>query len=152
MKQYARILDDKVILIETLPDDAPPPSMPPYTYVEITPLDSIHIGDTWDGTTLHAANEWWMFVGRFKARLGADAIAIGASTDPACVAVGRLLEGQKYVDLQGAEVAALLDVLIAANQPTAWAYAPGSGPMTPAKKAAILTTPVPIDQRWRPGL
>ena len=37
----------------------------------------------------------------------------------------------------------MLDLLIAAGQPTAYAYAPGSGPMTPTKKAAILTTPVP---------
>lgn len=81
-------------------------------------------------------------VGAFKDRLGMDAHAIAVSTHPACVAAREALVGRKYVDLVRPDVAALLDLLIATNQPAANALFPGSGPITAEKKAAILTAPV----------
>ena len=44
------------------------------------------------------------------------------------------------------------DVLIATAQPAAQPWAPGSGPMTLEKKAAILTTPTTEYERHVKGL
>lgn len=79
-----------------------------------------------------------MYVGRFKSRLGMDALAIGASDHGACRAVKEVLYDQKYVDLKGPETASLFAILIATAQPAANAMFPGSGPMTPAKIASII--------------
>lgn len=95
------------------------------------------------------ANAWWMYPGPFKDRLGADALAIAASTHGACKAVTEMLNGRLYVDLQSTQAAQMLDLLIANNQPTADAMFAGSGPMTAAKKETILTTAVPEKDRYR---
>ena len=88
--------------------------------------------------------KWFMYVGPFKDRLGMDALAIAASTHDACKAVMGMLVDRKYVDLQGTQVANMLNILIATNQPTANAMFPGSGPMTTTKRDAIISV-VPSD-------
>lgn len=95
---------------------------------------------------------WWIDVGPFKDRLGMDAPAIAASSHSACRGTMALLDGRKYVDLKDPRVAGMLDVLIATAQPTADPVWPTSGPMTPAKKAAILTTPTTEAERHVKGL
>ena len=82
--------------------------------------------------------KWFMYVGPFKDRLGMDALAIAASTQDACKAVMGMLSDRKYVDLQGTQVANMLNILIANGQPTANAMFPGSGPMTTTKRDAII--------------
>lgn len=95
---------------------------------------------------------WWLDVGPFYDRFGPDAVAIAASTHGACKAVQTLTGIRKYIDLRDPKVAAMIDMLIAAEQPEAQPWAPGSGPMTAAKKAAILTTPTTDYERHIKGL
>lgn len=95
---------------------------------------------------------WWMDVGPFYDRLGPDAIAIAASDHGACKAVQTLTGVRRYIDLKDLRVASMIDMLIATAQPAAQAWAPGSGPMTPEKKAAILTTPTTEYERHIKGL
>ena len=92
---------------------------------------------------------WWVDEGPFKDRLGADALAIAASTHDACKAVMAMLNNRKWVDLQGTSTANMLDLLIATLQPTANPLFAGSGPMTPAKKVVILATPVTPSERHK---
>ncbi len=95
---------------------------------------------------------WWVDVGPFYDRFGADALAIAASDHGACKAVQTLTGVRKYIDLKDLRVAGMIDMLIATGQPAAQPWAPGSGPMTPAKKAAILTTPTTEYERHIKGL
>lgn len=95
---------------------------------------------------------WWTDVGPFYDRFGADALAIAASDHGACKAVQTLTSVRKYIDLKDLRVAGMIDMLIATGQPVAQPWAPGSGPMTPAKKAAILTTPTTEYERHIKGL
>lgn len=95
---------------------------------------------------------WWMDVGPFYDRFGSDALAIAASDHGACRAVQTLTGVRKYIDLKDPRVAAMIDMLILTAQPTAQPWAPGSGPMTPEKKAAILTTPTTEYERHIKGL
>lgn len=95
---------------------------------------------------------WWVDPGPFKDRLGMDALAIGASNNDACKACIAMLNGRLYVDLKGAQAASLLDLLIATGQPAANPIFAGSGPMTLAKKAAILNTPTTDAERHIKGL
>lgn len=95
---------------------------------------------------------WWMDVGPFYDRFGPDALAIAASDHGACKAVQTLTGVRKYIDLKDLRVAAMIDMLIATAQPAAQPWAPGSGPMTPVKKAAILTTPTTEYERHIKGL
>ena len=95
---------------------------------------------------------WWVDVGPFYDRFGTDALAIAASDHGACKAVQTLTGVRKYIDLRDPRVAAMIDMLIATAQPAAQPWAPGSGPMTPAKKAAILTTPTTEYERHIKGL
>ena len=95
---------------------------------------------------------WWVDVGPFKDRLGMDAPAIYASTHDACKGVVGLVEGRKYISLKDPRIAAMMQVLIATAQPAATAVWPGSGPMTAAKRDAILTTPTTEDERHIKGL
>lgn len=95
---------------------------------------------------------WWLDVGPFKDRLGMDIGAIAASQHSACLGVREFLLGRKYVNLRDPKVSALMDVLIATNQPTADPVWTGSGPMTADKKAVILTTPTTEDERHIKGL
>lgn len=84
---------------------------------------------------------WRLYPGPFKDRLGMDGLAIAASTHPVCVAAREMLVGRLYIDLKNPKTEALLDMLIAAQQPAPSPYFPGSGPMTAEKKAAILGAP-----------
>lgn len=95
---------------------------------------------------------WWLDVGPFYDRFGPDALAIAASDHGACKAVQTLTGVRKHIDLKDPRVAAMIDMLIATNQPAAQPWAPGSGPMTPEKKAAILTTPTTEYERHIKGL
>lgn len=95
---------------------------------------------------------WWIDVGPFIDRLGFDAPAIGAGSNEACKGVMAMLTGRKYIDLKEPKTALMLDILIAAQQPTASPFFPGSGPMTAAKKAAILDTPTTDKERHIKGL
>lgn len=95
---------------------------------------------------------WWMDVGPFYDRFGPDALAIAASDHGACKAVQTLTGVRKYIDLKDPRVAAMIDMLILTAQPTAQPWTPGSGPMTPEKKAAILTTPTTEYERHIKGL
>ena len=94
----------------------------------------------------------WVDVGPFKDRLGMDAPAIYASTHDACKGVVGLVEGRKYINLKDPRIAAMMQVLIATAQPAASAVWPGSGPMTAAKRDAILNTPTVEDERHIKGL
>lgn len=95
---------------------------------------------------------WWVDVGPFYDRFGTDALAIAASDHGACRAVQTLTGVRKYIDLRDPRVAAMIDMLIATAQPAAQPWAPGSGPITPEKKAAILTTPTTEYERHIKGL
>ena len=95
---------------------------------------------------------WWMDVGPFYDRFGADAVAIAASDNGACKAVQTLTGVRKYVDLKDPRIGQMIDMLIATAQPAAQPWAPGSGPMTLEKKAAILTTPTTEYERHVKGL
>ena len=95
---------------------------------------------------------WWMDVGPFYDRFGADAIAIAASDNGACKAVQTLTGVRKYVDLKDPRIGQMIDMLIATAQPAAQPWAPGSGPMTVEKKEAILTTPTTEYERHVKGL
>jgi hypothetical protein len=95
---------------------------------------------------------WWIDVGPFYDRFGVDALAIAASDHGACKAVQTLTGVRQYIDLQDPRVASMIDMLIATGQPAAQPWAPGSGPMTAAKKAAILTTPTTDYERHIKGL
>lgn len=95
---------------------------------------------------------WWIDTGPFKDRLGADAPAIGGSDHRACRAVVSMLEGRQYVDLREGKVLAMLTALIATEQPAADVMWPGSGPMTRAKRDAILGRPTTEDERHVKGL
>lgn len=95
---------------------------------------------------------WWVDVGPFYDRFGVDALAIAASDHGACKAVQTLTGVRKYIDLRDPRVANMIDMLIATAQPAAQPWAPGSGPMTADKKAAILTTPTTEYERHIKGL
>lgn len=95
---------------------------------------------------------WWLDVGPFYDRFGADAIAIAAGDNGACKAVQTLTGVRKYVDLKDPRIGQMIDMLIATAQPAAQPWAPGSGPMTVEKKEAILTTPTTEYERHVKGL
>ena len=95
---------------------------------------------------------WWVDVGPFYDRFGVDALAIAASDHGACKAVQTLTGVRKYIDLRDPRVDSMIDMLIATAQPAAQAWAPGSGPMTADKKAAILNTPTTEYERHIKGL
>lgn len=95
---------------------------------------------------------WWIDVGPFYDRFGPDALAIAASEHGSCKAVQTLTGVRKYIDLKDPRVAVMIDMLIAFAQPAAQPFSPGSGPMTEAKKAAILDTPTTEHERHVKGL
>jgi hypothetical protein len=91
-------------------------------------------------------------VGRFNARLGNNAAAIGASTHDACKACVALLSMSKFVDLKGPEVSGMLDLLIATSQPAANPLFAGSGPITPALKTSLLNPVTTEYERFVKGM
>ena len=95
---------------------------------------------------------WWIDVGPFYDRFGIDGVAIAASDSGACRAVQTLTGVRKYIDLKDPKVAQQIDMLIGLQEPKAVQYLPGAGPMTTAKKAAILTTPTTEAERHIKGL
>jgi hypothetical protein len=95
---------------------------------------------------------WWIDLGPFKGRLGADGMAISVSTNPTCMAVREQLYDRKYIDLKGPELATMIGMLIGQNQPTANPAFPGSAPMTAARAAQITGTPTTEAERHIKGL
>ena len=104
------------------------------------------------GTPADDPRWWWVDVGPFKDRLGMDAPAIYASNHDACKGLVGMLEGRKYIDLKDPRIAGMLGILIATSQPAANAVFPGSGPMTAAKRDAIINTPTTEFERHVKGL
>ena len=129
---------------------------PPVGFTDVEPPRStgyVYKNGVW---VLSAVNEdprkWQIYLGPFKDRFGMDALAIYASSHDACKGVVGLLEGRLYIDLKDSRNAAMLDLLIAAQQPEANPIFPGSGPMTLEKKEAILNTPTTEEERFVKGL
>jgi len=80
------------------------------------------------------ANAWWIYVGPFYDRLGANKIPILASVDPVVQAVIKDCMVRQYLDLKRADLAQAIDLLISKG--------------FDLDKAAILTTPVSEDERF----
>ena len=79
-------------------------------------------------------NAWWIYVGPFYDRFGDQKWPILASTIPMVGALIKDCSVRKYIDLKRADLPAALDILIAAG--------------FTIDKTAILTTPVPMDDRF----
>ena len=112
--------------------------------------DDVSIGWAYDGATWTApvvVEDKRISVGAFKDRLGMDAMAIAVSEHPVCIALREMLYDRRHVDLASANLCAFIDMLIATNEPAASPVFPGSGPMTEAKKQAILTAPILESER-----
>ena len=80
------------------------------------------------------ANAWWIYVGPFYDRFGAQKWPILASTDPMVGALIKDCSVRKYIDLKRADLPGALDLLVAKG------FA--------IDKTAILTTPVPDGERF----
>lgn len=80
--------------------------------------------------------DWLIDVGPFFDRFGAAKMAVLTSTDAQVQALLIDIQVRKWIDLQRADVAAGIDLLIAK----------GVAGVTPALKAAILTTPVSVEE------
>lgn len=151
--RYAKLLNG--VVVEVMDSNADPASL------DTSWKASETAGPGWlsaDGITftppvvLPDPRKWWIDVGPFKDRLGADALAIAASTNDACKACIEMLNGRVYIDLAGPQVVTLLGLLQATSQPTANAIFAGSGPMTAPKILTITTTPTTEVERHIKGL
>jgi hypothetical protein len=89
-----------------------------------------------------------VYPGPFIDRMGYDGLAILASTNDVCKAVLGRLNNSVYVDLDAEATSNLFDLMIGYGQPTANPNFPSSGPMTGAKKAAILSAPITDNERY----
>lgn len=100
------------------------------------------VGWHWDGTAWAPAPapvdpcEWLIDIGPFMDRFGASKLAVLASSDATVRALVTDILARKWIDLQRADVAAGIDLLIAA----------GISGVDGALKAAILTTPVEYEE------
>lgn len=94
----------------------------------------------------------WIDTGPWRDRFGTDWLAITSSDNPLCRACSQLYIDRKYIDVKDARNEQILDALIATNQPEANVLFPGSGPMTLAKKAAILNPVTTEYERHIKGL
>lgn len=94
----------------------------------------------------------WLDTGPWRDRFGVDWLAITSSDNALCKACAQLYLDRKYVDLKDARNAQILDALIATAQPAANPLLPGSGPITPAKKAVILNQQTTDYERHIKGL
>lgn len=141
MKRWALIQDAKVATV--VEQDQPPTSGGQWLECTNQPVGP---GFGWDGRAWALAaptpDVRRVSIGAFKDRLGMDAHAIAVSAHPACVAAREAIVGRKWVDLGGPTTSWLFDLLIFVSQPVANPMFPGSGPMTLAKKTAILSAPV----------
>lgn len=80
-------------------------------------------------------NEWWINLGPFYDRFGAEKLNILASSDPLVQAIIKDSSVRKYIDLKRADIAQALDILIAKG------FA--------IDKNAIINTPVPEADRYQ---
>ncbi|HQQ70220.1 MAG TPA: hypothetical protein PLL92_07910 [Alicycliphilus sp.] len=158
MPHYIQINQDGVAVAVTETSEALAPLS---NRVPVNGLRSDLLGQVYDPATGSFAAPpapppderlWWLDVGPFYDRFGPDALAIAASDHGACKAVQTLTGVRKYIDLKDPRIGQMIDMLIATGQPAAQSYAPGSGPMTAAKKAAILDTPTTEYERHIKGL
>lgn len=78
-------------------------------------------------------NAWWIYVGPFYDRFGAQKLPILASSDATVQAIIKDASVRKYIDLKRAEVSAVCDILLVKG------FA--------IDKTAILTTPVAASDR-----
>ena len=85
-----------------------------------------------DGSIRAALTTWLIDVGPFFDRFGSSKMPVLMSVDATVQAIVKDVSARKYVDLQRADVSAAIDVIISKAV---------TG-VTPALKAAILTTPV----------
>ena len=83
---------------------------------------------------------WQIDVGPFFDRFGAKALAVAGSTDPQVQGLMMLVTPRQYVDLQRADLAGMLDLLIS------------KALINRADKTAILTTPTTDYERHIKGL
>lgn len=98
-------------------------------------------------------NYFWIDLGPFQDRFGDDWPVISSSTDRECIAfMNAVVNNRKYINLKDPRVAGAIDMLIASNQPTAWAMFPASGPMNTAKKNVILNPVTTEYERHIKGL
>ena len=83
---------------------------------------------------------WWINVGPFFDRFNGKAINITSSTDPVVQGLLTLTLPREYIDLKRADLAGMLDILIA------------KGLINSADKTAILTPPTTEYERHIKGL
>lgn len=117
---------------------------------EIIVIDNGLSAPTW----ADAPDEYfWIDLGPFQDRFDQDWPVIASSSDRECIAfMNAVINNRKYINLKDPRVANAIDMLIASNQPVTWALFPTSGPMTPAKKAAILDYHTTEYERYIKGL
>lgn len=115
--------------------NTPPPPVPP----------------SWSDPALKPEYHW-IDTGPWRDRFGIDWLAITASDNALCKAAAQLWIDRKYINLKDERNAQVLDALIATNQPAANVLFAGAGPMTPAKKAAILNPVTTEYERHVKGL
>ena len=94
----------------------------------------------------------WIDTGPWRDRFGMDWLAITSSDNALCKAASQLWIDRKYINLKDARNAQVLDAMIATAQPAANPLFPGSGPMTLAKKTAILNPVTTEYERHVKGL
>lgn len=105
----------------------------------------------WSDTDL-PAEYWWINFGPFRDRFSMDYAAIFASANDTCKAFVALATDREYYDLKDPRWGQLFDVMISTSQPAANPAIPGSGPMTAAKRDAILNTHTTDYERHIKGL
>ena len=145
MKRWALIQDG---ICETVVEQNEQPVIPG-NWLQVTGL-RVGPGWSWNGVSWTKPTNparRHISIGAFKDRLGMDALAIAVSTHPVCVALREMLYDRRWIDLDRPDAGRFLDMLVAANEPAANPLFPGSGPMTPKKRAQILDAPVQDAER-----
>ena len=121
-KRYAIIENNVIIRVHDME------VVPTEEHIELKSTDNMWIGwvrntasGSWSEGTLPQpvipvlASDWWIDIGPFFDRFGAQKIPILASTDPVVRAIILDCTVRKYIDLQGrkSDIEAAMDILIA---------------------------------------
>ena len=86
--------------------------------------------------------------GAFKDRLGfALVTGIAASTHPVCIGLREMVNNRNFIDLDRADLPALLGQMVTLSLPTAIPGVDGSGPLTSGKVTAVLTDAIQEGER-----
>lgn len=119
----------------------------------ITQLDRpvVAVPPSWADPELNPEYHW-VDTGPWRDRFGVDWLAITASSNELCKAAAQLWIDRKYINLKDPRNAQVLDALIATAQPAANVLFAGAGPMTLAKKTAILSPVTTEYERHVKGL